>query len=111
MTKLIYAPSAKKDILEINRYITVELNNPDAADRIIQYIHDRISQLQEFPEMGPKLVSIMPESKLNLLNKGYRFLVCDGYTVYYQLSDDSVEILRVLYSRQDYSAILFGNNN
>lgn len=34
MYKLEYLPVARKDMLEIVRYISRELQNPDAADRL-----------------------------------------------------------------------------
>ena len=40
MYKLEYLPVARKDMLEIVRYISQELQNPDAADRLAMALVD-----------------------------------------------------------------------
>lgn len=42
MYKLEYLPVARKDMLEIVRYISRELQNPDAADRLAVELIDAV---------------------------------------------------------------------
>ncbi|WP_418791824.1 type II toxin-antitoxin system RelE/ParE family toxin [Phosphitispora sp. TUW77] len=37
----------------------------------------------------------------------YRFLVCANHLIFYRYEDGSIFVSRILYSRQDYTRVLF----
>ena len=103
MAKLIVSPLARADMREIGDYIGRELRNPDAALRMIHRFQDAVNPLREFPEMGSPLLMAGKQSA------PYCFLVCESYLIFYHISSEDVYIERVLYSRRDYLALLFGD--
>jgi len=92
MNKLNYSPEAKNDLL-----------NPEAAKNVASKITRRIRRLEQFAEIGTPLYSIIN------IETDYRFLVCGNYLAFYRIEKNRVNIIRVLYSKRDYSTILFGN--
>lgn len=101
MNKLRVNPIALKDLLNIRKYITEELDNPIAALRIIEKIVESYELLKEFPMMGGAL-----SSKIDI-STDYRFLICDYYIVFYKVESGYVSIYRILYAKRDYLRILF----
>lgn len=103
MNKLHYSSEALNDLDVIYTYIFEELQNPTAAQKIVDGILDAIEKLKEFSEMGAQLSSITD------VESGYRFLVCGNYLAFYRVTGADVSIDRILYGRRDYLRILFGN--
>lgn len=103
MAKVEISPAARADLCEIADYISCELRNSSAALRLIRRIRKTIIPLEMFPEMGSPLLMGGKQ------HVPYRFLVCGSYMIFYHLSEDGVLIDRVLYSRRDYMALLFGD--
>ena len=61
MYKLEYLPVARKDMLEIVRYISRELQNPDAADRLAGELVNAAEGVLLFPywvDEEKKLVTV-----------------------------------------------------
>jgi len=103
MINLRYTPDAEDDLIEIKDYISEELNNPEAAIRIITTIAKRIRELQSFPLMGLNMSSIID------IETDYRYLVCGDYLAFYRIDEQNISIIRVLNGKRDYLKILFGN--
>lgn len=101
MRKLSVSPAAKSDLENIKQYISNELNNSQAAIRIVSDILQRIKILQDFSEIGSSLSSVIK------IENPYRFLVCGKYLVFYRVEKDIVFVDRILYGRRDYIKILF----
>jgi addiction module RelE/StbE family toxin len=101
MRKVLFTPDARTDLQEIRDYITVELRNPEAAERILSEIMARVRSLSGFPLAGAPLDSVIKYPT------DYRFLVCGNYTVFYRVRHDAVHVSRVLYGRRDFMSILF----
>lgn len=93
--KLRYTPQAMLDLQEISDYISNDLQNPDAAIRIIQSIAQDASRLKDNPRLGFDL-----SRKTGQEIKG-RGLVSGKYLLIYDV-DDHISILRVLDTRVDY---------
>ena len=60
MYKLEYLPVARKDMLEIVRYISRELQNPDAADRLAGELVNAAEGVLLFPYATPTYQPIRP---------------------------------------------------
>ena len=101
MAQIHISPEALNDLMEIKKYITVELDNPTAALNVVSKITKAIRGLNQFPDIGAPLSSIID------LPTNYRFLVTGNYLSFYRHEDDAVYVVRVLYGKRDYLKILF----
>ncbi len=97
-----YSPEAVADLQGIEEYISVELENPQSAEKIVDDIIDKIDNLSELPEIGSPLSSRVD------VKTDYRYLVCGNYNVFYRVEYDTVKIIRVLNARRNFMTILFG---
>lgn len=103
MAKIRLSPLALSDLKEIKEYITDELCNPIAANRIVTKIIKDYSLLETSPKLGPSLSSIVH------IDTDYRFLVSGKYIIFYKEDDEYVSIYRILYGARDYIKILFSD--
>jgi len=101
MIRVSLSPDAEQDLIQIKNYITDELDNPAAANRVLAGITKRIGTLSEFPEIGPTLETIVP------VQSDYRFLVCGNYLALYLIEQNMVLVDRVVYGKRDFVKILF----
>lgn len=102
MYKLEYLPVARKDMLEIMRYISQELKNPDAADRLAMALVDAAENLSAFPYASPVYQPIRP------LRHEYRKILVQNYLMFYWVDEGKklVTIARVIYAKRDYGRLL-----
>lgn len=103
MNNLNYSPEARNDLVDIKKYIGVELANPVAAKNTVDKITKRIRTLEKFAEIGTPLSSVID------IDTDYRFLVCGNYLAFYRAEGNQIYIDRVLYGKRDYISILFGD--
>lgn len=96
------SPAAVADLLEIKIYISEELDNAAAAERLASAIMSRLRQLEDFPYSGASL-----SAKINA-DTEYRYLVCGKYLAFYIVGKSEVVVDRVLYGARDYLRSLFG---
>ena len=99
--KLVIAPSAKDDLKEIKEYISVGLSNPIAATNVVKRIINSYKALKDIPEIGIPL-----DRKINV-ETSFRFIISGNYLVFYKISNDAVEIHRILYKGRHYIRVLF----
>ena len=96
MIKILYSPKSRKDLDRIFDYIHDDLNNPIAAEKIVKGILNKISELKEYPQIG----SIWYLE--NNINSGFRFLKYDNYIIFYQITKETILIVRILHRLQNY---------
>ena len=101
MAEVTVSRLARRDLVGIRDYIRDELNNPDAAARILVELKAAMESLRSMPERGKPLDAVIH------VHTEYRYLVCGRYRVFYLYHDDQVEIVRVLHTLQDYMRALF----
>jgi len=101
MKKLRINPLAKKDIMEIQNYISKELSNSKAAGKVITKFFEAFDTLKEFPNLGLEL-----STKFNIKND-YRYVNSENYIVFYRIGDKFISIYRILYNKRDFKNILF----
>jgi toxin ParE1/3/4 len=85
-----FTDAAIGDLDEIEEYICQ--NNPSAAARVIRRIQEVCFTLAEQPVMGRSRPELAPN--LHSFPEG-------SYVIYYRLSTDTVEIMRVYHKGQD----------
>ncbi|WP_283109350.1 type II toxin-antitoxin system RelE/ParE family toxin [Thomasclavelia spiroformis] len=96
MIKILYSPKSRKDLDRILDYIHDDLNNPIAAEKIVKGILNKISELKEYPQLG----SVWYLE--NNINSGFRFLKYDNYIIFYQITKETILIVRILHRLQNY---------
>ncbi|MEQ0487926.1 type II toxin-antitoxin system RelE/ParE family toxin [Anaerococcus murdochii] len=98
--KLRFLPLFAEDLLEITTYISSNLQNPEAANILVNEIEDAIDKRLENPFIFAPYNSRKPR-----INPYYRIYV-KNYTIFYVVIDDIMEVRRILYSKRDFDNIL-----
>lgn len=97
---LRFLPIFENDLNEIVDYIAFELQNPIAADALVDEVRQAISNRLPFAE------SFEPfRSSRNRKHPYYRISV-KNYTIFYVVIGDIMEVRRILYSRRDWMNLM-----
>lgn len=91
MSKFVLHPEAYSDLYEIWEYIAAE--NLDAADRVLEEIHEAITLLVRFPKAG--------HSRADLTSRPLRFQVVRDYVVAYAPDERPLAIIAILHGRRN----------
>lgn len=99
MYSVSYLPTARQDLEDIARYITLALDNPEAATRTIEGIVATAESLASMPYRRPVYVPVRP------LAREYRTIRSGHYVAFYWIEEDTqrATIARVLFARADVS--------
>ena len=102
MARVVFTEPTEYDLLDIEYYIFVDLCNPQAAQRISDGILGAAGKLAEYPEGHP----LVGDELLGRM--GIRITYFDNYNIfyYYDMQNDIVYIIRVLYNKADWQNIL-----
>jgi toxin ParE1/3/4 len=90
MPTLIVSPLAEEDLEEIWSFVAER--DVEAADRLVDEITGRFDHLLTYPEAGRARHELL----VNL-----RSLPVKRYVIFYQPTDDGIEIFRVLHGSRD----------
>ena len=105
--KVQWRPAAIADVQATLKHIKYNLKNPSATRELNSRIFNSISLLRENPYMGA-LLSL--KFDLNETVQ-YRYLIVSKQIVFYEVIENTIEIIRVLDARTDYLSVLFTNGN
>lgn len=98
--KLRFLPLFEDDLNEIVDYIAFELQNPIAAEQLVDDVQQAVVERLPFAE------SFEPfRSSRNRKYPYYRISV-RNYTVFYVVIGDIMEVRRILYSRRDWMNLM-----
>jgi toxin ParE1/3/4 len=97
--RIRYSQTARSDLLTIDAYLCAT-SSPDAADRFIRRVIAKVETLRVMPARY---------RIRNELQPGLRAALVDKYLLFYQVSDDTVSIVRVLHGARDITAELFSS--
>lgn len=98
--KLRYLPLFSEDLSEAAAYISNQLNNPQAAEKLINEVEKSILERAKMP------LSFEPfKSNKNRKDTYYRIYV-GNYTIFYVVVDDVMEVRRMLYSARDLDRLI-----
>jgi toxin ParE1/3/4 len=92
---LVWAPSARRDLVEIWTYYA-ELASAEVAERSMRDIDKAANRLVRHPMSGRPRLDIAPS---------IRSILVRPYAVVYRLTRTEVEIVRVLHTRRDFAAV------
>ena len=97
--------TAQKDLEEIFDYISVELQNPLAADRILTCLEGEILGLDTMPER----FRLYPSEPWH--SRGLRVMKVEHYLVFYltDKEENTVTVIRVMYGGRDTETELHKN--
>ncbi len=91
MKRAIISPEAQSDLDDIWEYIAKD--NPPAADRLVDELHQQCTELAESPEHG---------KRRDELGVGLRsWPVRKTYLIFYRLTTDGTEVVRILHGARD----------
>ena len=98
MYQLEYLPIARHDMTEIARYISQELCNPSAAEKLTDEMIKAAERLTEFPYRNAVYFTAKP------LKREYRKLIVQNYIMFYWIDEKEklITIARVIYAHRDY---------
>ena len=102
----MYTPIISKlydnDVLSSAEYIADVLQNPAAANRLVDEAKKKFIEVLENPKYRPLVYDEY------LANLGYRFAIVKNHLLFYIIDNDNkqVKIIRFLHGRQDWMNIL-----
>lgn len=88
-------PPAIEDLKSIADYLA-EVSNLDQADRFLKKVDQKLTLITQFPNLGKPRSEVLP---------GLRSFPLDNYLLLYTVSDQCVEILRVVSGYRDLQAL------
>ena len=100
---LRFTRHAARDLDELFRYISYELDAEKAAKELMQEVETSISNLREFPYSAPQARDDL------LARKGYRALtIRKKYVAVYRVNEAQREVVvqRIFYGRREYKKFL-----
>lgn len=102
MYKTIITEPAELDIAEAARYIVKDLQNPVAANKLLDDIESAVASLEDMPKRHQLVKNDY------LAGLGFRFLTVHNYLIFYIVREDakSVTIERFLCNRRDWIHII-----
>ena len=102
MASVVFTEPAEYDLMDIEYYIHVNLNNLQASERITEGILQAAGKLADYPAGHPLVNDPL------LRDVGLRMTNFDNYNTfyYYHQDTDVVYIIRVLYNKADWQSIL-----
>ena len=99
--KLRFTPRAMNDLTMIRRLIREEYGNPKAAKRITDSLLAQCASLKQFPRSGTALNARFG------IDTDVRYLVCEGYMIFYRIEDEFVYVGALIHGKTDYLDVLF----
>lgn len=102
MYRLEYLPRAQKDLLEITRYLAVQLCNPSAAEHFLSEVEETTAAMQEHPYLFPQYLPIRP------LAHEYRTALIGNYLLFYWVDEPKqrITVSMVVYAKRSYDRFL-----
>ena len=98
--KLSFLPLFEQDLNEIADYITANLQNPSAAERLVDDIEATVYKRLEAP------LSFAPFRSSKKRPHPYYRINVRNFSVFYVVIDDTMEVRRVLYSKRNLDKLL-----
>lgn len=98
--EVFVARAAQADLLDAVDYIERDLMNPQAANALLEEIDARLGALAEFAERHPVIDDpVLRAWELRLTRVG-------NYLAFYRIDGARVNVVRILYARRDWLALL-----
>jgi len=96
MKRLVLAPKARADLLDIDAYIAER--NPLAAERLIERLIQAMTSLAAMPKMGRTCEDLgLPAVR--------RFVV-EKHHIFYVVDRQGIKVVRVIHGRRDVPTVV-----
>lgn len=95
-----YSKEAKQDLINIKKYIKYNLQEPNIANKLITKIKKEIGKLA----VNAKIYNIIDDDFIKKLE--IRKIIVDNYIVFYRIKNKTIEIVRIMYGRRNWIALL-----
>ena len=95
MHKIVYLPIAEDDILAAVEYIAYKLDNPSAAEALLDELDKTVERVARFPYSSELYRTDRP------MRKEIRMVSVKNYVLYYAVAEETVEIQRLIHRRRD----------
>jgi len=92
---------ARRDLKDIQKYISEEQESPRNALKVIENILDRIEKLLGLPCSGTLL-----SPKVNFPTN-YRYVRASSYLIFYRYENNIIYIDRIIHEKRNYISVLF----
>ncbi|NNM78288.1 type II toxin-antitoxin system RelE/ParE family toxin [Sphingomonas sp. ID1715] len=96
MKRIRRLPTAVRDLDQI--WADIFVDNPAAADDLATLLIGATNRLRDYPESGTPKFGILP---------GLRSISVKRYRIYYRVSPEAVEIMRIVHQSRDESSLTF----
>lgn len=95
MHKIVYLPIAEDDILAAVEYIAYKLDNPSAAEALLDELDKTVERVARFPYSSELYRTDRP------MRKEIRMVSVKNYVLYYAVAEEAVEMQRLIHRRRD----------
>ena len=95
MGRLVRSPRAREDLIELWTYIAMD--DPAAADRLLDAIEEKLLMLATSQRLGPSRPDIAP---------GLRLFPIRRYVILYRELPDGIEVVRVVHGMRRLSDVV-----
>lgn len=95
-----YSKEAKQDLIDIKKYIKYNLQEPNIANKLIAKIRKEIENLVN----DVAIYNIIDDDFIKKLE--IRKIIVDNYIVFYRIKNKTIEIVRIMYGRRNWIALL-----
>lgn len=97
MYRVEILPIARRDLVEIARYVATTLGSSQAAEQLSEKLIDGINSLESMPYRRAVY------TPLKHLGREYRALQVEGYLIFYWVDEEEqlVTVARVIYAKAD----------
>lgn len=94
MSEVVLSELAEADLTDI--WVFVAQDNAEAADRLLDQLHEKCQFLANSPKVGRQRSELDPS---------IRSFAVGSYVIFYREGDDGIEVARVLHGRRDISSL------
>ena len=94
MHKIIYLPIAEDDVLNAIEHIACKQDNPSAAENLLDELDKTVERIARFPYSSELYRTDRP------MRKEIRMASVRNYVLYYAVTEDTVEIQRLIHGRR-----------
>ena len=98
--KLSFLPLFEQDLNEIVDYISIDLNNPKAARKLVDDIEKAILKRLETP------LIYAPYQSSKIRKYPYYKIKVKNFLIFYVVIEDTMEVRRILYSRRNIDSLI-----
>lgn len=92
-----YSTSFNKELVEAMDYLTNVLSNPNAANKLIKELEEKVKILAVFPRIF--------SPQIHNDDIVYKFKI-QNYSVFYYIQDNTITICNIFYSKRNLSDLL-----